>query len=97
MTAPTETDDLTPVIYPFGRRGEKVRIIDMTGRQLEAALKSLPPTLTGPAGRWGAFLREVLRQFRAAGGQPNQRVASRVELSSRVVLDWMRGNRSGSE
>jgi hypothetical protein len=96
MIAPTETDDLTPVIYPFGRRGEKVRITDMTGRQLEAALKSFPPTLTGPAGRWGAFLREVLQNFRTAGGRPNERVASRVELSSRVVLEWMR-NRRGSE
>jgi hypothetical protein len=95
--APTEADDLTPVIYPFGRGGEKVRITEMTGRQIEAALRFSPPTLTGPSGRWGAFLREVLQKFRAEGGQPNDRVASRVELSSRVVLEWMRGNRSGTE
>jgi hypothetical protein len=94
---PTESDDLTPVIYPFGRGGEKVRITDMTVRQLGAALKSFPPTLTGPSGRWGTFLREVLRKFRAAGGQPDERVASRVELSSSVVLEWMRGNRSVSK
>jgi hypothetical protein len=58
MNAPTESDDLTPVIYPFGR-GEKVRITDMT--------------------------------------EPDERVASRVELSSGVMLEWMRGNSSGSE
>ena len=97
MNAPTETDDLTPVIYPFGRGGEKVRITDMTGRQLEAALRFFPPTLTGPSDRWGAFLREVLQKVRATGGQPNERVASRVELSPGVVLEWMRGKRSGSE
>lgn len=97
MNVPTETDDLTPVIYPFGRGGEKVRITEMTGRQLAAALGSFPPTLTGPSGRWGAFLRQVLRKFRAAGGRPDERVASRVELSSRIVLEWMRGNRGGSE
>jgi hypothetical protein len=97
MNAPTETDDLVPVIHPFGRRGEKVRITDMTARQLEAALRFFPPTLRGPAGRRGAFLREVLRQFRAAGGRPNERVASLVDVSPNVVLEWMRGNRSGSE
>jgi hypothetical protein len=91
MNMPAETDDLVPVIYPFGRRGEKVRITDMTGRQLAAALGAFPPTLTGPSGRRGAFLRQALRKFRAAGGQPDERVASRVELSSRVVREWMRG------
>lgn len=37
-----------------------MRITDMTGRQLEAALRFFPPTLTGQSGRWGPLLREVL-------------------------------------
>jgi hypothetical protein len=71
-----------------------VRITDMSCRQLKAVLRFFPSTLTGPSGRWGAFLLEVLRQFRAAGGQPSDRVASRVDLSTRVVLSWMRGGES---
>jgi hypothetical protein len=94
MNTPTETEDLTPVVYPFGRGGDKVRITDMSGRQLEAALRFFPPTLTGPSGRWGAFLREVLRRFRAAGGEPSDRVASRVERRPVSCLIGWRGGES---
>jgi hypothetical protein len=85
-----ETDDLTPVIWPFGPGTEEVHITQMSGRQLEAALKYFPADLTGPSGRWGKFLRDILRKFRAAGGKPTDRVASLVDLSPGAVLRGLR-------
>jgi hypothetical protein len=71
--------DLT--IQPFGPETESVRITEMTGRHLEAAV---PYYLTG--GVWGDFLRIVLRTFRMAGGMPTERVASRVNLTPKGLV-----------
>jgi hypothetical protein len=51
MNVPTEADDLVPVIHPFGRRGDKIRFTDMTGRQREAALRFFPRRPSGTLGR----------------------------------------------
>jgi hypothetical protein len=72
-------------IQPFGPETEGVPIMDMTGRQLEAALRHYP---IGSV--WGDFLRIVLRAFRAAGGTPSNRVASRVNLTSHGLLTLVR-------
>lgn len=71
--------DLT--IQPFGPGTESIRITEMTGRQLEAALRYYP---TGSV--WGDFLRIVLRNFRMAGGMPTERVASRVNLTPKGLV-----------
>jgi hypothetical protein len=86
MNMPAETDDLVPVIYPFGRRGEKVRITDMTGRQLAAALGAFPPTLTGHrvvgarscAKRCGSLEPRVASQTNVSHRASSYRLASCV-------------------
>jgi hypothetical protein len=74
-------------IQPFGHGTERVRITEMTGRQLEAALKHYP---NGSV--WGDFLRVVLRKFRMAGGMSTDRVAGRVDLTPQGLLILAREN-----
>jgi hypothetical protein len=85
----TEDDKATRraglAIQPFGPGTESVRIMDMTGRQLEAALKHYRSSNI-----WGHFLRVVLREFRMAGGMPTDRVASRVNLTPDGLLTLAR-------
>ena len=80
--------DITPVIQPFGPGTERVRITDMTGRHLVAALKHYPADQP-----WGKFLRNTQRKFLAAGGQPSDRVASKVDLSRRAMIGFIQGER----
>ena len=80
--------DLTPVIQPFGPGTEDVRITDMTGRHLAAALEHYPAG--DPCGR---FLRNTQRKFLAAGGKSSDRVASKVDLSPAAVIGLIRGER----
>jgi hypothetical protein len=75
--------DLT--IQPFGPGTENVRITEMTGRQLEAALRYYPS-----GGGWGDFLRIVLWSFRMAGGMATERVASRVNLTPKGLAALVR-------
>ncbi len=67
--------DITPVIQPFGPGNENVRITDMTGRHLAAALTQGHYPSDHP---WFQFLSETHRKFLARGGQPGDRVAGRV-------------------
>jgi hypothetical protein len=84
------TEDNKPTglaVRPFGPGTESVRITKMTGRQLQAALKHYPNRSV-----WGDFLRAVLRKFRMAGGMPDDRVASRVNLTRQGLLTLAREN-----
>jgi hypothetical protein len=72
-------------IQLFGPGTESVPISGMTGRQLEAALRHYALDDI-----WRGFLREMLRKFRAVGGQPGDRVSSQLDLTPRGLFALMR-------
>ena len=72
-------------IQLFGPGTESVPVTGMTGRQLEAALRHLAVDDI-----WTSFLSRILRKFRAAGGQPGDRIACRLDLTPRGLFALMR-------
>jgi hypothetical protein len=72
-------------IQLFGPGTESVPVTGMTGRQLEAALRHLAVDDI-----WTGFLHVMLREFRAVGGRPSDRVAGRLDLTPRRLFAFMR-------
>jgi hypothetical protein len=78
--------EVTPFIQPFGPGTEKVRITDLTGQHLAAALQHYPTDHP-----WGPFLHEMHRKFVTAGGRPQDRVANLIDMSGSAVLGSLPG------